>query len=317
MQNRTILIAATCGLLAAWLFMAPLLLGGLGAAISIFTAAPIFVSVLGFGTVAGLITGAVGAGVILLVLGPLSAFLLLLVTLGPALWIGHMAGLSRDDNDDGVMEWYPLSQILLRMAGMCAAIVLILGAITGFTIETATAQIAEYLKQFLNAAQTGGTPLSDEQINQRAVVAGRLITVGFPASLLFLMVGNLLLAERFCRKRGWILRPQALLKWDVALPPAAIIVFAACVVVGFLPGNMGLAGQVGIGAFGGAFMLVGLAALHWITRKSAARPFLLGITYSAILFTQIMVPIMAIFGLVETLFGLRARSAAKDNQARP
>ncbi|MEM9732704.1 MAG: DUF2232 domain-containing protein [Pseudomonadota bacterium] len=317
MQNRTILIAASCGLLAAWLFMAPLVLGGLGAAISIFTAAPIFVSVLGFGTVAGLITGAVGAGIILLVLGPLSAFLLLLVTLGPALWIGHMAGLSRDDNEDGVEEWYPLSEILLRMAGMCAVIVLVLGAVSGFTIETATEQIAQYLKQFLSTAQTGGTQLTDEQINQRAAIAGRLITVGFPASLLFLMVGNLLLAERFCRKRGWILRPQAVLKWDLALPPAAIILLIASVVVGLMPGNIGLAGQVGIGAFGGAFMLVGLAALHWLTRNLPLRAFMLGTTYAALLFTQIMVPVLALFGLVETLFGLRARSQNKTNPPAP
>lgn len=314
MPNRTLLIAATCGLLAAWLFLSPLLLGGLGMALSTFTAAPIFVSVLGFGTIAGLVTGAVAAGLILIMLGPLAAFLLLLVTLGPALWIGHMAGLSRDDNDDGVMEWYPLSQILLRMAGMCFVIVLALGAATGFTIEAATVQIADYLKQFLSAAQTSGAALTEEQINQRAAFAGRLITIGFPASLLFLMAGNLLIAERFCRKRGWILRPAALLKRDVALPSVAVLIFAACVIVGLLPGNMGLAGQVGIGAFGGAFTLVGLATLHWVTRRAPARTFMLGITYFAILFTQIMVPVMALFGLVETLFGLRARSAGNNNK---
>ena len=131
MTNRSIAIAVICGLIAAVLFVSPLSLGSLGLAMSSFTALPLFIAVLGFGTVIGTIACAVAALAVGLFMGPISGISVLIATLAPAVWIGHSAGLSRDDN--GVQEWFPLSQILFRLAVISAGIVLVIGIITGYS----------------------------------------------------------------------------------------------------------------------------------------------------------------------------------------
>lgn len=309
MTKTTVPIALICGLIAAVLFLSPLTMGGLGLFLSSFTALPLFVVVLGFGTRAGIISGAVSALCVAAFLGPLGAVSVLGATMAPALWIGHSAGLSRDD--DGVQEWFPLSQILFRLTAISAVIVIILGSVSGYSPQVALEQVTAMIEQMVQVqTATDGAPLMDQsQIATRAADIASLVPLMMPLSILFLMVLNLRLAERFARRRGWMLRPKDDLPTTVGLPPVACVILLIAIAGSFFGGTLGLAAQVVAGAFGGAFLLVGLATIHFMTRGLAARPFLLPIVYVALFFSRFIGPVFAVLGIAETLFQLRARSA--------
>ncbi len=313
MNNKYILIAVICGLLTAMLFISPLSLGSMGVALSSFTAFPLFISVLGFGTVAGIISGATAAFVVAIMFGPLGALSVLGATLGPALWIGHTVGLSR--NDDGHEEWYPLSLLLLRLTAISAAVVVIIGFLSGYSIEWANEQTAALMKE-LSALQAqanpDAAPLSDELIAQRSARIAAMIPYLMPVSILILMVLNLRLAERFTRARGWMKRPKDDIPAGTALPMFAVSIFAAGAVGSLLSNDLGLVAKVIAGAFGGAFIMVGLATVHHLSRGLKARPYLLPVVYITLFMSIIIAPFVAALGVAETLFQLRTRFAAKS-----
>lgn len=313
MTNRSIAIAVVCGLIAAVLFVSPLSLGSLGLAMSSFTALPLFIAVLGFGTIIGTIACAVAALAVGLFMGPISGISVLIATLAPAVWIGHSAGLSRDDS--GVQEWFPLSQILFRLAVISAGIVLVIGIITGYNHQWALDQVTEMMSQLAvvqnqSGAAGGGEGaalITQTEIEARAKDIANLIPIIMPVSILLLMVINLRLAERFTRRRGWMLRPKDDLPSAVNMPPMAAIILVVAVVLSFMSNDLGTMAQVVAGAFGGAFLMVGLATIHFITRGLAIRPFLLPIMYIVLLFSRFIAPIFAVIGVAESLFSIRAR----------
>ncbi|MEM8749570.1 MAG: DUF2232 domain-containing protein [Pseudomonadota bacterium] len=311
MNNRSTLIAIVCGLLTALFFLAPLTLGSLGMAMSTFTALPLFVSALGFGTVAGIISGVVGAVVVAGFTGIYGAMGVGLATLLPALWIGHMVGLSRDDT--GTTEWFPVSTILFRMALMAAVITILIGVIAGYSDERTLEQTREILKQF--AADASELAQTEEQQERMAQSLVRIVPFVAPVSLLLLMIINLLLGARIARAQGWMLRPKTHLPSETALPQIAVAVFAAAVVGSFVPGSVGLVAKVVAGAMAGAFLLVGLATAHTLTMQVPARGMMLVAMYVLLTFSRFLALAMALLGVAETLFQLRARRAAPPSNS--
>lgn len=316
MNNKPILIAVACGLITAMLFLAPMTLGGLGFVMSIFTAMPLFVAALGFGTVNGVVAGVVAAVAVSVFTGVNGALAVGGATLLPAIWIGHMVGLSRDE--DGHSEWFPISTILFRMALMCAAIVFVFGVMIGYTPELALEQAQAIMQQIseTQSQASGAEAMSAETIKAQSATIANLIPLAMPISLLMLMVVNLVLAARFARKRGWILRPQINLPLETAMPQMAVGVFAVAIALSFLSGPIALIAQVITGAMVGAFLLVGLATLHFLTVGTPIRGMFLGITYFALLMSRVLAGVVALIGVGETIFQIRARRGDPNSPSK-
>ncbi len=317
MNNKSTLIAVVCGLVTALLFLAPLTLGGLGFVMSMFTAMPLFVAALGFGTINAIVAGVIAAVAVSFFTGLNGALIVGGATLLPAIWVGHMVGLSRDDT--GTAEWFPVSTILFRMALMCAAIAVAFGAMIGYSPEWAAEQVSVIMTQFASLqSEAAGVPvLSAEDIKSRSVAAANIIPLAMPVSLLLLMVINLVLAARFARKRSWVLRPQVHLPSETALPQMAVGVFAVGVALSFFSGPVALVAQVVTGAMAGAFLLVGLATLHFLTFGTPVRGVFLGITYFALLISRVLAGVIALIGVAETLFQIRARRGNRNTPSQP
>lgn len=308
MNSKPLLIAIACGLATAVLLVAPLRLGGLGTMLVPFALLPTCVAILGLGTRFGLISGAVTAMVMALAVAPAAGIAVFALTLLPALWAGHMAGLSRDD--DGVVEWFPISTILYRLALVCAACVLVMGAMTGFSAEGGPAMLEDmYRTMFEQLQASGGTVPTESDLEELAARMASLIPLVMPASLLIMYVINLYLGARIARSQGWMLRPADDLRAETALPLAAVGIFAIGVVGMFASGNIGLIATVIAGAMGAAFMLVGFAVLHWYLRDNPARRAILFATYACSIFFLFPPVIMAVIGLAETLLGLRGAAS--------
>lgn len=308
MNSTSILVGVICGLIAAVLFLSPLSLGAMGVAMSSFTAMPLFIAVLGFGTYVGILAGVISAACVAIFLGPVGAASVLCATLAPALWIGHSAGLSRDDN--GVREWFPVSQILFRLAMISALIVITVGILTGYSSDWAIQQSKEIMQQISGLQQQAGDEtvvLDQTALDARARDIASLIPFMMPVSILLLMVINLRLAERFVRARDWMLRPKDDLPASVNLPVAATGVFLLAVALSFLDSQTGVAAKVVAGAFGCAFLLVGLATIHFVSRGWSSRILLLAAVYLVLILSFLIAPLLAVLGVAESLFNLRSR----------
>ncbi len=308
MQNKTLLITIACGLMTAFLLLAPVRLGGMGAGLSLFALSPLFVAALGFGTIAGGISGLVAAAVVAFMTGLKPAIATFCFTLLPAVWVGHMAGLvNRDDGDE---TWFPLPIILLRMALLSAALVVALGIINGFDIDGATESLAKLYAEFYAgmAREGAAVPVPSEaalQATARQMI--QLLPLAMPASLLIMYVINLALGARIARSQNWMLRPKDDVPATASLPTLAVAIFALAIATSVLGGTIGLAAKVVAGAIGAAFMLVGLAVMHFVTRGVAARGMILGIAYAATVISLFPAFLFVVIGLAETLVGIRAR----------
>lgn len=311
MTSKALLIAIVCGLLSALMLAAPLRLGGLGAVLFLFAATPVCVSALGFGTIAGLISGIMGAFAFGTFLGPVSGLSVFVFSLLPGIWAGHMAGLV--SHDDGVETWFPLSTILTRLALLAAGSVLAIGMINGLNAEGLSRYVTDNLTAMMSVASEQNpnlAPPSDEQVKQSADRIASFFPMFAPAFLLITYVWNLSFGARIARAKGWMLRPKDNIPSTTGVELIIVAIFAIALVASFFGGVLGLAAKAVAGATGAALMLTGFAVLHDLTRGMAARGFLLFVTYVLVFMTLIPVFFLLILGLAETLTGIRARRNA-------
>ncbi len=313
MTPKTLLIAIACGLAAAIAFVSPLTLGGLGRILSTFSAMPLFVSALGFGTTAGLVSGTVAGLVVAVFFGPLAALAVAAATLIPALIVGHLAGLVR--NDDGVEEWYPLSRIFTVMVLISAAIGTAMLGLTGYSSSTMEQSLLEVMQEVAASfPEESRSALNEEALAAQAKLFAGLIPFVISASALFVLLLNLHFAAKIARAGGWMLRPRDHIPSETALPVFMAAIFAASVALSFFGGGLGLGSRVIAGAAGFGFLLTGLATIHFLTQGRQSRGFLLGMLYASFfipIFAQVALFAMISLGLAETFLGLRARRASQ------
>ena len=304
MTSRLLLIATALGLATALLLLAPLRLGLIGVMLGPFALLPLFVSALGFGTLAGAVSGLVAALIIGILFGPMSGLASFLLTLVPAVWAGHMAGLMRTDH--GVEEWYPVHALLFRMTLLSAALTIAFGWISGFNAENLVGQMEAAYGEMLKSMPPDQRPPAGD-IAQMATQVVNLLPYVAPASLLLMYGVNLMLGARIARSQGWMMRPKDDLPRDLSLPAISVAIFAAGLVATFAGGNIGLLGQVIVGAFG-------FAVLHLVLRNSAARGVVLGLLYAATLLILLPAFFMCVIGMAETLLHWRVRYLSQSNE---
>ena len=311
MNSKPILIAIVCGLLTAILLRAPLWTGGAGVLLALFAVLPLFVSALGFGMTCGIISAAIASAVTAVFAGPLAAVGSFLLTLAPAVWAGRMAGLARQDTDQqGVVEWFPLSTMLYRMALLCAALTVAYGWMIGFDEQNFAEQLKTMIVQAqkqIAASNPDFVPPADAELTAMTGTMAALFAPAMPFSLLVMYVTNMSLGARIARARGWMARPKDDIPAKAGLPLEAAAILAIALGLLFLGGPVGLTGKAIAGAMIAAFFLVGLAVLHAVTRGITARPFLLNGVYFLILITGFPAIFIVCAGLAETLVGIRNR----------
>ena len=307
MHNRPLLITIACGLLTAFFAVAPVGLGGMGALLSLFTLVPLLVAALSTGPRTAVFAGAIATLAVAVTMGITPALATAGFTVLPTLYIGYIAGLSRDDNNDGVMEWYPLSQILFQVAIIAAISCIAYGLATGYDTEATTKQFAEAIR----AAPTA----SPEMVSMAGVFA-RTLPLALPASLVVLYLYSMALGARFSRaiaasSQSGLSRAKDHLPSQVALPFGAVGIFGASIAAIVLGGDstVGVLGMVFAGAFGMMFIAVGLATIHSLTEGLNGRGVILFSLYFVLLIFAVALVLPLILGLAETVLGLRARRA--------
>ncbi|MEX6505554.1 hypothetical protein [Jiella sp. M17.18] len=318
MTLPALLIAAVSGVASALLFAGLVMQSGTAFSLALAAPIPIAIASLGWGSLSGLISALVSGLFIYLLTGSASSALLLFAAMtGPTAAAGYLAGLARPSaapqppaapspwparqpvHSGPVLDWYPLERIFLILVLLVVAACLFLGWLLGYDPDTLRPMIADALSQGGSGAETA----SRAQIEEIARLVVGLVPFVQPAVLTITLVIGLYLGAVIVRISGRLPRPKDDLPTMGRLPAVSLAVFALALAGSFFGGTFGLIADVFVGAFGAAFMLVGLAALHKRTRGRPGRAIVLVVSYAAILLLSFPAFVFLLVGIYETWRG--------------
>jgi hypothetical protein len=152
-----------------------------------------------------------------------------------------------------------------------------------------------------------------ERILRDPAVVDMLVIAVPPAAAVFSTltnVFNLWLAGRIVKVSGRLKRPWPDLAL-MTLPTSSMVALAAAIAGSFLPDLIGVQAGVLAASLLMAFALLGFAVLHAITRGLGSRAILLTGAYAAAIVFFWPLLAIAMLGLSENAFNIRARVLAK------
>ena len=152
------------------------------------------------------------------------------------------------------------------------------------------AGVREFVGQFADTLKERGVGFPGGQVtnptDQQLDDFSRLMTRSFGAlaATMWMMIAclNIWLGATIARASGKLQRPWPDLSLMV-LPRETPLAFVVAIGVSFLPGMAGLIAACFASVIFFAYVIIGLAILHNVTRGKTARPFILGASYAALL----------------------------------
>lgn len=294
---QIVLIGLGAGAAATLLFAS--VVSGALAAIFLFYLAPlpILIAALGWSHWAGLIAATTAALAIGFMSG--SFFVSVSVIAFGAWWLGYLSLLARPVGNGGgeALEWYPVGRLVLWSAIIGTLIVA--AAIPNFGTDQ-------------QSLQAGLRKVYERILNDQSVVDMLVIAVP-PAAAVFSTltnVFNLWLAGRIVKVSGRLKRPWPDLS-AMTMPTSAMVALAAAIAGSFLPDLIGVMAGVLAASLLMAFAILGFAVLHAITRGLGSRAVLLTGAYAAAIVFFWPVLGIAMLGLAENTFNIRAHVQSK------
>ena len=283
--------------IAAGLLFASLATGSITAILLFYIAPlPVFIATLGWRHVAGLIAAACATATVTIVSG--AFFLAVPVISFAAWWLGYLALLARPAaHPEGEAEWYPVGRLVLWAAIMGTLVVF--AAVPNFGTDQQTVQ--------------AGLRKSYDRILRDPSLVDLLVIAAPPAAAAvtsLLNVLNLWLAARIVRISGRLARPWSSLS-ALALPPQAWGLLVIALGGSFLPDLFGILCGVWAASLIIVFAILGVAVLHWTTQGRGLRTLLLASVYASAAVLGWPVLLIALLGLAENMFNIRARIARK------
>ena len=283
--------------IAAGLLFASLATGSITAILLFYIAPlPVFIATLGWRHVAGLIAAACATATVTIVSG--AFFLAVPVISFAAWWLGYLALLARPAaHPEEEVEWYPVGRLVLWAAIMGTLVVF--AAVPNFGTDQQTVQ--------------AGLRKSYDRILRDPSLVDLLVIAAPPAAAAvtsLLNVLNLWLAARIVRISGRLARPWSSLS-ALALPPQAWGLLVIALGGSFLPDLFGILCGVWAASLIIVFAILGVAVLHWTTQGMGLRTLLLASVYASAAVLGWPVLLIALLGLAENMFNIRARIARK------
>jgi hypothetical protein len=307
------------GAAAALIFLAAMRGATLAVALAYLGPLPIMIATLGWGVDAGLAALFAACGLSAAV-APAYALVYGLIVAAPAWGLAAFAGAPafyarKPAEDPAAPRRYPGPG---AVAVLAAALFIAAGAIQlslmwfgkggyGGAVAALSAEIRAAIAA--SGAERALPPdLSADELAQ-AVVAFAPTALSTGAAIM--QLGNLYLAARSVQlshrlKRPWRDIPSGFVlpRW-LSLPAAAALAVALAA-----PSPADEYGLVVSTSLGALYAMQGLATLHALSRRAAARPFMLGALYFACaVAAQWVMPALALLGLAESFADLRGRAA--------
>lgn len=302
-----LLLGIAAGAASALLLAAVTSGGALGTPLFLMSALPIAIVTLGWGTLAAIASVIAGVVGLWFFVSWKAALLHAMVITVPMAIFAYLLGLGRPLDDEGKsFEWYPLERVFTAMVLVTAAGIIGVGAFIGFDVNGTAAEVADMLVALSQQAGDPSVPSRDD-LMPAMLVYMRLMPLAVSLFWLVLTAANLWLASRVVRMSGRLRRDDDRIAETLALPRWMIIVFLGAIPLAGIDGGIGLAASVVVGSAGMGFALVGFAVLHVFVRGNPAGPLILGITYAITFVLSIPLVPLALAGMMDGPFGLRAK----------
>jgi hypothetical protein len=290
----------------------------LAAVLYLLAPIPVLIVSLGWNHRSGLVAAVVGGLAIAAFISPLSGLGFAVVTALPAWWLAYLALLGRPTPDGG-MEWYPLGRLLAWVAGTAALTIFATAVIsTGGDYDAFHQNAREISQAFVDMQfPADGSSFSAEDRDAIVDLFARatpfLSAQGFTTVLaLYLWAAGKVVSVSKRLPRPW---PAVA---ELQMPRAAALLLVLAMALASIDGFIGVIGFALAGALFMAFALQGLAAIHDRTRGKPGRPFLLTGLYVLVFMTQgLLLVALSLFGLADTVFGLRRRFGPGETGPRP
>jgi Predicted membrane protein (DUF2232) len=312
-----VLIGLGGGLASAILFSSAATGGAAGRLVLyVLVPLPCFLAGLGWGSTAAGIAAGTGAAGVGVVLGLKAAILFFLSQGVPAAILCHLALLSRSlqpaanqspPSATPALEWYPpgrLTAVATVMAGILAALSLL---VLGPDLDALRDMIRELIEKVFLKELPG---FKDRQLSPEDIAAITEFSLyALPGASAMLWLGGVLLnfwlAGRITLLSGRLQRPWPDLA-AMTFPRGFALGLAGALALTFLSGYPALLGSGFGGAFFLAYMLMGLAIVHYVTRGKAIRPFVLWGMYFALLVLNTWAALLiALLALLEPFLPLK------------
>lgn len=307
-----ILIGLGGGLASAVLFASAAAGAGMGRMLLYFLAPlPSFLAGLGWGSVAAGVAACAGAVGIALSLGLKAAVLFFLSQAAPVAIICHLALLSRPlaagATAAPALEWYPLGRLIAIATLMSGALAALSLLVLGPDLDALRALLRELIEKVFLKELPG---FKDRQLGPEEIsTIVEFSLYALPAASAMTWLGGFLLnfwlAGRITLASGRLARPWPDLA-AMTFPRGFAWGLAAAFGLTFLAGYPALVGSGFAGGFFLAYLLMGLAIIHYITRGRASRPFILWAMYLALLILNTWAALaIALIALMEPLLPLK------------
>lgn len=286
---------------------------------------PMMIAMIGFGPVAGLGAGAVacvGVAVVAMLqadagdLGEAAASALTFAAAlaAPSLWLAFFASRAfsaaprAPDEQSGAALEKIMSAAIVCAAGVAVGATLLVALRLG-GFEAALARADALLTPALESVVGEAQLPAGVDLGRVARVMALAAPPAIAASTLLMLLINLWLAARVAQKSAPPPQRWPDIPAGLRLPRVCAPLLAGALAVTLVGGPAGLIAATLAAALVMAFALQGLAAIHDLTRGLKQRPFILGLVYFALIALAppwLLIPCAAL-GVVESLFGLRAR----------
>jgi hypothetical protein len=318
-------IGLGAALASALLFAASARGSSLAMALAYFAPLPLLIGALGF-SLSGAFAGALlGAALLAHFVAPLLGLAFFLLFGVPALIAavlvrrnlpargGEASPLPRSLGPGGLLATLMVFAVALTWLGVGALV----AVHRGFepALSAALAHFAAPLDEIIQNFKTLWPDVEADKARRLFILC---LPAGFAASQTLLLAVNLWLAARTVEISGRFGRPWPSLPEHLVLPRFVAPLFVLAAAVTF---NGGLAGALAgalAAASGLCLAIQGLAALHAFSRASPFRGFRLAALYAVVLVLEPWSLLaLALFGLVESVFSLRARKARRLNAKSP
>ncbi len=273
----------------------------------LLTPLALFLAGLGLGPVAAAAAGV--AGTLLVVFaGSLTAAIVFAASQAvPVLVLTYLASLNRPVAGGGV-EWYPAGRIVIAAALMAGLFSMLTLFLLGGDIDALRTALRTMLEQFINTElpkMPDAPTLGPDEINEATGIALALLPAASAISTMGSLMFNLWLAGRITLASGHLSRPWPDLA-AITYPPVTPLLLALATGAGFLAGLPGLIAAGFAGPLFFAYVLMGLAVVHYVTRGRPWRPFALWALYVALFVVNTVASLaIALLVLAEAIWPIR------------
>lgn len=313
------LIGLAGGFASAVLFMSATAGGPMGRVFLYFLAPlPSFLAGLGWGAPSALVAALAASAGIGLVLGGVWPAFVFLVSQGlPIVILCHLALLNRpvgtitpDDEEEGgaaAFEWYPVGRLLAAGAVIAGSLSVMSLLMLGGDLDQVRNALREMIDKVFaqDLAALRDKPLTREEVDALAQLGLYLLPAASATSWLAGFSLNLWLAGRITHASGRLARPWPDLA-AMTFPPGMLWGLAIAIAFTFLPGYPGLISSGFAGALLFAYMLMGLAIIHYVTRGRPQRPLILwGVYFLLLLFNSWTAAVIALLAIAEPISPLK------------